>query len=115
MSRTKRNNDAINGRKYFRLFYTWLFRQNLHESFVAAGFSMHALEEYLRSRGRFVLKTHRGLRWKITPQHLVHWILLQIFCDWRAEVSIFAVDHSVAKFKEHRSKTVWNLRGGARE
>jgi len=36
--------------------------------------------------------------------------LLQIFCDWRAEVSIFAVDHSVAKLKEHRSKTVWNLR-----
>ena len=48
MLRAKRNNDAINGQKYFRLFYTRLFRQNLHESFVAAGFSMHALGESLR-------------------------------------------------------------------
>jgi hypothetical protein len=56
MSRIKRNNDAINGRKYFRLFYTRLFRQNLHESFVAAGFSMHALGETQQcvSSGRII-------------------------------------------------------------
>jgi len=37
MSTPKRNNDAINGRKYFRLFYTRLFRQNLNGSLLLQG------------------------------------------------------------------------------
>jgi hypothetical protein len=46
MTKTRRNNDAIQRTKIFPLFYSVCSPKQERNHFCAAGFSMHALEEF---------------------------------------------------------------------
>src|SRR5689334_22876806 len=62
MTKTRRNNDAIQRTKIFPLFYSVCSPKQERNHFCAAGFSMHALEEFSLLNWTICFKNPRSAR-----------------------------------------------------
>lgn len=94
MTKTKRNNDAIQRTKIFPFVLQRLFTKAGTNGFCAAGFSMHALEEFLLLTGPVCFKNPCSARIeKNTVTMIVASASDADFCDSHAKVINFRGAH----------------------